>query len=688
MKNLYKIRKLILPLSVMFSFPVISAESCTPEQIFEEKLNNFTPNTEIAAIDNINNINIDELTQKIPTFDVETEGLKFSVMELLNIEISTLQLIDGIETGNTKEIVNSSVMLSSTFVPTIVDGMIEAFALEFDSDPITMAIAVPIMVGLNIYNGVEADKTIEQQKQELSDADKIYKDRASHLKKALYSYRSAILGNDNALINIDEGKVSELVLGTLRRQISDTIITLGRDTLNQHTLQVQKTSLLKNSAVQNNYIVSNDIAMTLENFSNFLDAEYTIKDRYIPYEKKLHNLNRANWTYVGMWANFPTEDLHRAIQGGIQTVLISPFRHFSKDSLIWIKNVYLPILDHTLEKIYANNDTLYKVLKDSIEYQLTNPSFQENLRVHYNASINRKYAWVKFGSELLENLDLSGEKALETSLWTSRVLLPLIDPFIEISMLEKVYEDLSVESKVASIINELMKSNIDIHNKEAAYALIKADSSSDNLPSSVMNAINTAYDKALQDVDSLNINKNEIKPFNISPDTVKKVMDKLHDDINQGTVEREVDVELNNYASSLLFVDTSNHAAMIDKFYAMAEKLSSLQAAYNGHVVLAIQKTKDKIKNTTNKKEIVNALQDLGRYLTDNYLAFYDSNDPIIMPNTSHDVSSITFGALPFARNDLQFMLETINSEVEYRLKIINSKPTPEPCHPNDVTCF
>jgi hypothetical protein len=690
MKILYKTRKLILPLSVMFAFPVLSAENCTPEQIFEEKLNNFTPNTEIATIDNINNVNIDELTQKIPTFEVETEGLKFGVIELLNLEVSTLQLIDGIETGNTQEIVNSSVMLASTFVPTIIDGMIEAFALEFDSDPITMAIAAPIMVGLNIYNGVEADKTIEQQKQELSDADKIYKDRALHLRKALSSYRSAILGNDNALINIDESKVSELVLGTLRRQISNTIITLGRDTLNQHTLQVQKTSLLKDSAVQHNYVVSNDIATTLENFSNFLDAEYTVKNRYIPYEKKLHNLNRANWTYVGMWADIPPEDLQEALRGGISTVMVSPFRHFAKDSLTWIKKVYLPILDHTLDKMYANNDTLYKVLKDSIEYQLTSPDFQENLRVHYNASINRKYAWVKFGSELLENLDLSGEKALEASLWTSRVLLPFIDPFIESSMLEKVYEELSVESKVASVVNELMKSNIDIHNKEAAYALIKADSSSENLPSSVMNAINTAYDKALQDVNSLNLNRNEVKPFNVSPDTVKKVMDKLHNDINQGTFKKEVDTALNNYANSLLFLDTSNHAGVIDKLYAMAEKLSSLQAAYNGHAILAIQKTKDKIRNTTDEKEIVNALQELGRYLTDNYLAFYDSNDPIVMPNTTQDVSFITFGALPFARNDLQYMLEIINAEIETRLKLVNPKDplTPGSCHPNDTLCF
>ncbi|MNF85387.1 hypothetical protein D3C84_677800 [compost metagenome] len=257
-------------------------------------------------------------------------------------------------------------------------------------------------------------------------------------------------------------------------------------------------------------------------------------------------------------------------------------------------------------------------------------------------------------------------------------------------MLEKVYEELSVESKIATIVNELMKSNIDIHDKNAFYAFIKADTSSESLPSSVINAIDTAYGKTLQDVNSLNLGKNEIKPFNISPDTVKKVMDKLHNDINQGTFNKEVNAALNNYARNLLLFDTSSHSASIDKTYAMAEKLSSLQAAYNGHVVLAIQKTKDKIKNTVDEKDIVNDLQELGRYLIDNYLAFYDSSDPIVMPNTSHDVSFITFGALPFARNDLQYMLDIINSEIESRLKIVKPKPqpTPEPCHPNDVTCF
>ncbi|WP_336751774.1 hypothetical protein [Aeromonas hydrophila] len=690
MKILYKTRKLILPLSVIFSFPVLSAENCTPEQIFEEKLNNFTPNTEIAAIDNINNVNIEELTQKIPTFEEETEGLKLGVVDIFNLELSALQLKDGIEKGNTQEIVNSSVMLASTFVPTIVDGMVEALALEFDSNPATMAIGASIMLGLNIYNGVEADKTIEQQKQDLSNADKIYKDRALGLRNALSDYRNAVLGNDSAIINIDENKVSDLVLGTLRRQISNTIITLGRDALNQHTLHAQKTSLLKESALKNGYVVSNDISLTLDNFGNFLDAEYSVKDRYIPYEKKLHNLNRANWTYVGMWADIPEEDLQEAIRGGIFTVFSSPFKHFLHDSLKWNQNVYLPILDSTLHKMYASNEEIYKVLKKSVEFQLTNPGFQEGLRIHYNASINKKYAWVKFGSELLENLDLSGEKAVEATLWTARVLLPFIEPFMESRMLEDIYGQLSVESKIAAIVNELIKSNIDIHDRDAAYALIKADASNEDVPSSVLKAINIAYDKTLQDVDSLNLSKDEIKPFNISTETVNKIMNKLHDDVNKGTFEKEVASALDNYARDLLFVNMSEKRNAFDKFYAMAEKISSLQAAYNGHIVLAIRKTTDKIKNKTDEQEVVNALRELGRYLTDNYFAFYDSSDPIVMPNTTQDVSFITFGALPFARNDLQYMLDIINAEIETRLKLVNPKGplTPGSCHPNDTQCF
>lgn len=695
MKIPYKKKQLILPLSAIFSFSVLSAENCTPDQIFHEKVNNFTPNTEIVTIESVAGVNIDELTQKIPNYEVETDGLKFSVIDLLNIEINALQLAEGIENGNTQEIVNSSVMLASNFTPIIVDATSELLALELDSNPITMSISGFIMEGLNIYNGTEADKTIAQKKRTLSNADKRYKDTASNLRQTLSIYRNSILGDNNALIKVDEENVSKLVLGALRKQVHDTVISLSRDALNQRTLLVQKTSLLKNKPELH---VSDNIFATLDNFSYFLNEEYSVQKYFVPPQEKIrfipglhasYTLNRANLATIWSGSELSRSERGLLARGGIFQVLVSPFKHYFKDNVFWAKNVYLPILNNTLDKMYVNNDLLHKVLKDSIQYQLTNPDFQENLRVHYNSAINRRYAWIKFGSELLENLDLTGEKSTEALLWTSRVLLPFIEPFFESRGLKKINKELSVASQVASIVNELIKSNIDIHNKAAFYALIKADSSNDDLPSSVMNALDTAYNKTLQDADSLNLGQNEIKPFNVSAETVKKIMNKLDDDINKGVFKKAVELEVNNYAIDLVSYKNFDWIAMA-KFYAMAEKISLLQAAYNGNVVLAINNAKDEIKDTTDEKEIVNTLQELGRYLIDNYLAFYDSDTPIKRTDKNQDVSFISFGALPFARNDLKYMLDVIDGEINARLNIINPKPksTSEPCNPNDKTCF
>lgn len=673
MKIKCKSGKVILPLSILLSFPSLSAEICSISEEFEGKLNDFSPNVEISELETIKELNIGELTHSIPNFEAETSELKISALDFFNLEISALQLKDGIERGNTQEIVNSSVMLASTFVPTMVDLTIEALALEFDSNPITMAIGSSIMVGLNIYNGVEEDKSIEQQKLALSDTDKIYKDRAVQLKNALSDYRKSITGDDNSLVSIDEENVSSLVLKVLKKNIDDTIITLSKDALNKRTLKQEKTSLLRDAS--NKLGISNEksIDSNLSSISSFLTEQYSVSGRYIPYEKKIHNLNKANWQYVGMWAEIPQKDMDLALQGGINTVLISPFRHFS-GNYAWLRDVYLPVLDEILDNLYANNDVLYKTLKESIEYQLTNPEFQENLRNHYNITINKKYAWVKFGAELLENLDLSKEESAEASIWAERVLIPFIAPFLESNMASEIFSELHVESKVATIVNKLIDLKVDIHNKDAVYAIIKADEESEELPSSLKNAIDISYQNALRDANYLNINKNEIKKFDLSEDAVRKIILRLESDINQGKFNKEVDNALNNYAMSLIIVPNgvSNRSALVEKMFAAAEKISALQAAYNGHVTLAIINAKDKIQVANNDQEIVDILKDLGKHLINNYSSFYNGNIPLKMPNTKENVDFISFGALPFAINDLRYILEIISSEIDIRQRAID----------------
>lgn len=374
-----------------------------------------------------------------------------------------------------------------------------------------------------------------------------------------------------------------------------------------------------------------------------------------------------------MWDDIPQEDMELAIQGGVGTVLISPFRHFS-ENYAWLRDIYLPVLDEILDKLYVNNDVLYKTLKDSIEYQLTDPEAQENIRTHYNITINNKYAWVKFGEELLKNLDFSKEKSKESTIWAERILIPLISPFLESSMASEIFAELNVKSKIAAIVNSLIELNVDIHNKDAVYAIIKADEASEDLPSSLKNAIDISYNNALRDADELNIGKSEIKKFDLSEDAVRKVLLRLETDINEGKFNKEVDNALNNYATSLIIVPNgvSNQPAMINKLFSAAEKISAMQAAYNGHVTLAIIKAKDKIKSTNNDQEIVDILKDLGKYLVTNYSLFYDGDIPLKMPNTTDNVDFISFGSLPFAINDLQYILEIISSEIDIRQRAID----------------
>lgn len=673
MKIKCKSGSVILPLSILLSFPSLSAEICSVGEKFEGKLNDFTPNSEIAELDTIKDLNVGELTHSIPNFEEEMSELKFNAIDFFNLEFSALQLADGIEKGDTQEIVNSSVMLASTFVPTMVDLTIEAIGLEFDSNPITMAIGTSIMIGLNIYNGEVEKKSIDQQKRDLSDTAEIYKDRAAQLKAALEDYKDSITGDDNSLVSINEENVSNVVLTVLKTQIDQTIISLSKDALNKRTLKQEKTSLLRNAS--HDWGISNEksIDSNLSSISAFLTEQYSVSGRYVPYEKKIHNLNKANWEYVGMWDDIPQEDMELAIQGGVGTVLISPFRHFS-ENYAWLRDIYLPVLDEILDKLYVNNDVLYKTLKDSIEYQLTDPEAQENIRTHYNITINNKYAWVKFGEELLKNLDFSKEKSKESTIWAERILIPLISPFLESSMASEIFAELNVKSKIAAIVNSLIELNVDIHNKDAVYAIIKADEASEDLPSSLKNAIDISYNKALRDADELNIGKSEIKKFDLSEDAVRKVLLRLETDINEGEFNKEVDNALNNYATSLIIVPNgvSNQPAMINKLFSAAEKISAMQAAYNGHVTLAIIKAKDKIKSTNNDQEIVDILKDLGKYLVTNYSLFYDGDIPLKMPNTTDNVDFISFGSLPFAINDLQYILEIISSEIDIRQRAID----------------
>lgn len=691
MKIKCKPGSVILPLSILLSFPSLSAEICSVNENFEGKLNDFMPNSKIAELDTIKGLNVEELTHSIPNFEEEMSELKFNAIEFFNLEFSALQLKDGIEKGDAQEIVNSSVMLASTFVPTMVDLTIEAIGLEFDSNPITMAIGSSIMVGLNIYNGEVEKKSIDQQKRDLSDTAEIYKNKAADLKAALEDYKDSITGDDNSLVSINEDNVSNVVLTVLKKQIDQTINSLSKDALNKRTLKQEKTSLLRDASHEWGISNEKSIDSNLSSISAFLTEQYSVSGRYIPYLNKIHNLNRANWNYVGMWANISQEDMKLALQGGFGTVLTSPFSHFS-DNYVWLRDTYLPVLDEILDKLYVNNDVLYKVLKESIEYQLTDPDAQENIRNHYNITINNKYAWVKFGEQLLKNLDFSKEESKESTIWAERILIPLISPFLESSIASEIFSELNVKSKIAAIVNSLIALNVDIHNKDAVYAIIKADEASEDLPSSLKNAIDISYNNALRDADDLNIGKSEIKKFDLSEDAVRKVLLRLETDINQGKFNKEVDNALNNYAMSLIIVPNgrSNRPAMINKIFAAAEKLSAMQAAYNGHVSLAILKAKDKIKLTSNDQEIVDILKDLADYLITNYFSFYDGDIPLKMPNTTENVDFISFGALPFVRGDLQYMLEIINTEIETRQKIVNPKEplTPGTCHPNATICL
>lgn len=671
MKKTHKLKSIILPLSIFMSFPSLSMEVCSIQDKYNEKTMDFSPNTKISELDTIENIDIEKFTQSIPEFEDDISELKFGALDFFNLEISALQLADGIESGNTKEIVNSAVMLASTFVPTIIDLSIEALGIEFDSNPVSMAVGSSIMVGLNIYNGVETDKSIEQQKQALSDTDKIYKDRASQLRKALSAYRKSIAGDDSSVLMIDENNVSKIVIRALQKDIDHTITNLARDALNKRTLKQETTSLLRNASPN---LVGGDINKSLTTVSDFLTEEYSVEGRYIPIENTVHNLNKANWQYVGMWADIPPEDIEQALRGGINTVMISPFKHFLKN-YSWLRDVYIPILDNILDKLYVNNDVLYKTLKNSIEYQLTNPDFQENLRNNYNITINNQYAWIKFGSELLENLDLSKEKSEEASIWAERVLIPFISPFLENSMESKIFKELNVQSKIATIVSKLIDSNIDIHNKDAVYSMIKADEASDDLPSSLKNAIDISYNNTLLDVNSLNVQKSDIKPFDVSTEAVNKILSRLQTDIEQGKLTATVDRALNNYAMGFLITPggMKNVSGITNKLFAAAEKVSALQGAYNGHVNIAIKSAIDKIHATSDEQEIVNILSELGSYLMNNYSSFYDGNIPLIMPNTAQNVEFISFGALPFALNDLKYILEIINAEIDRRQQAISS---------------
>lgn len=669
MKFVCKSRKLVLPLaiSMSLSFPSFSAQICSIEDTFDEKLKNFSPNTEVSEINTIEGVNIDEFTNSIKNFETETKGLKFGALEVFNLELSALQLKQGIETKNTREIVNSSVMLASTFVPVMVDAVIEGLALEFDSNPVTAAIGGSIMIGLNIYNGVEEEKSIEQQKENLSNIDKIYLDRAKQLKDALSNYREAITGGDQGLLALDENNVSNFILGGLKKNIDKTIISLSKDVLNRRILKNETTSLLHDSK-RWNINPEGSIGSNLDQISRFLTWEYSVADRYIPYEKKLHSLNIANWQYVGMWAEIAPEDMEQALRGGINDVMVSPFKHFLKN-YAWLRDVYVPILDKILDEMYVNNDVLYKAMKESIEYQLTNPDFEEHTRSQYNETINTKYAWIKFGSELLENLDLSKERGEEAGIWLARILTPLISPFLESTASKGIFKELNVQSKVATIVGKLIEAKIDIHNKDALYAMIKADEESEDIPSSVMGAITTAYNKTLLDVNSLNIEKDEIKLYDMSDDAVNKILIKLQNDINEGKFNKSVEDALNNYAME--FFIPNDKGELIDKMYAMAEKISAIQAAYNGHVSLAIRTANDKIHVTTDNQEVINILKDLASYLINNFTEFYNGEIPIIMPNTKQNVEFISFGSLPFAHNDLKYILELIYTEIKDRQESI-----------------
>ncbi|VFB09609.1 Uncharacterised protein [Aeromonas salmonicida] len=670
MKKKYnKVSIVVLPF-ILLSLPSISADICSMDSEYKYSMSDFSPNNMIAELDSIENGNVADFLASIPSFEEDINKLKLGALDFFNLELSALQLKDGLENGNTKEIVGSSVMLASTFVPAIVDTTIEALALEFDSNPVTMAIGASIMVGMNIYNGVEEDRSIEQQKKDLSDTDKIYKDRAEQLKNALSSYRRIIAGDDEALVKMDEENVSEIIIGALKKNVNTTIINLSKDALNKRTLEKGKTSLLHNEIPN---LVGKSISDSLSSISSFLENEYAVEGRYIPMEKIVHNLNRANWQYVGMWANIPPADMEQALKGGVNTVLISPFKHFLSN-YVWLKDTYISVLNKILDELYVNNDMLYNTLSSAIKYQLTNPDFQEDIRNHYNITISRNYAWVKFGSELLESLDLSEEQSADVSMWTARVLTPFIAPLVENNMANYMLNELNVQSKVATIVNKLINLNVDIRNKDAFYAIIKANEQSENLPSSLLHAIDTAYENTRIDVKTLLISRDEIKPFDLSVDTVNKILVKLQLDIDSGKFNKAVQDALHNYAMDILFAPgyQSNPTGFTKKLYAIAGKISAMQAAYNGHVNVAIRKANDDLHKATDQEEVVGILNDLGSYLINNYYSFYDGNIPLILPNTDQNVEFISFGALPFALNDLKYILEIISAEINVRQKTID----------------
>ncbi|MFC0119875.1 hypothetical protein ACFFK7_18340 [Pseudoalteromonas xiamenensis] len=651
--------RILLPL-LLVSHQALSAEICEiPKSTLESNLAKVE-----SSVDRIVETPLPSASKMSLIADLAPKFVRFvdvvgKIGTAAGVGIGAYEILDGVRSHNSSEIIDGSLNIASVVAPEIVSAIVGEIAGEAVGGIAGGAAAFVAVEGLNIYNGVKADKVISSIKHQNAELRDIYVANVRAVENGLTESKKIISGDSEELYKVTKDNFAKVSVALTKRSIDK----LANDIYNREmSIEAQKISAKNHDEnvlhffEKGDALNKADVLQSLQGMTIRLTDRYSLgsdKGRYIPSTGKHYYISKNYyWTYdqpTLPGIEVPLLFLSPMLYSNASWTHLIPLQEFSMHKIE-------PVVSKIIDTTFDDKASLAKDYLNVFELVLKNyPTVQKEMMKSYNNTILKRYSWLKFGEELMGHLDYSDEKTKRALVWTFRVLNPIAESFAESKLDKELIDSVNVSFMVSSVISHLIQSGDDINSADS-YNYVKELFEHENAPSAVKSAFNMAFENAKTATNHLLLSESDIKPVHLSPATIAKHSAEAKEMVDSGELMRLLDAEINKHLKENVYMDDSFQR---EPFAEYMQALSKLHWGYNKKNIHIINNYRSQIEKLDSKHEIATALLNMELELSINYSNFKKNNRYV---DPKHKWAS--FNVLPHPKSELNSIKKYVKNSI------------------------
>ena len=518
----------------------------------------------------------------------------------VGLAVGMYDLAKGIQDGNSGEIINGSMSIASVVVPELVSEVVAEVAGAAAGEIAGGILAWGFAEGMDIYHGIKLDELISDSKINNQKLEQNYAGVVNRIYQSLAETRRIISGNaeeeykltvenfGKITVNLAQRQINEIAFLMINRELAK--VSAIRDKNRSDSALTDPLFFLQRSMDEPVYDKAH-FAQSLGRINSALKQEYYPKDFFAAYYSDAYAVSRHYMTdpYSTHLDGTPLtrQELtqayanpflrSRGLQGDIFPLTDWTHHHW-------------PAIVEVVQKMMDSNGQLAEDFQKVAKLVAQNyPELQREMVKQYNKVILNQAAWIKFGEEVLANIDYRKEKDANGTLWAVRVLTPLVDPFFEMGLDKKIIEQVNVSVLINKFIIALAKSNVRITD-EKAWHVVQKYSDSLGLPWSVTHNMSESFNEARKWTADTLLTRHDIKPIQFTAEEIARHNRETRQMLDNGTLKHLLDTAIHDYLFNKVLPDFRGDKRLPEMLVAF----SSQHWAYQYSVLFILDKYKSK----------------------------------------------------------------------------------------------